>query len=58
MSDNLFTRAARAVKCPDYYTLNDRSDNKADIEDQIEPLAKRPYIASNLSDISQNQLLE
>lgn len=58
MSDNLFTRAAQAVKRPDYHALNDGSDDEADIEDHIEPLAKRPYIASNLSDISQNQLLE
>jgi hypothetical protein len=44
MSDNPFTRAARAGKRPNYHQLNDGSDEEADISDRI---PKRPYIASS-----------
>jgi hypothetical protein len=48
MSDNPFTRAARAGKRVDYYQLNDRSNNKVDIANQVEPVPKRLYILFNL----------
>ena len=53
-SDNLFTRATRAVK-HDYHLLNDGSDDEANISDRIEPVPKRPYI---VSDTASNQLIE
>ena len=42
MSDNPFTRAARAGKRVDYHKLNDGSDDEVDIADRVEPLPKRP----------------
>jgi hypothetical protein len=57
-SDNPFTHANRAVK-HNYHLLNDGSDDEADIGDRIEqPLPKRLHIASNSSDVSQDQLIE
>ena len=47
MSDNPFTRAARAGKRVDYYRLNDGSDDEVDIADQVEPLPKWLNIPSN-----------
>ena len=58
LSDNLFTRANRAVK-HNYHLLNNGSDDEADIGDRIEqPRPKRLHIASNSSDTLQNQLIE
>ncbi len=47
MSDNLFTRAARAGKRIDYHQLNDGSDDEADIADWVESTSKRLCISSN-----------
>jgi hypothetical protein len=35
MSENPFQRAARAIKRPDYYALNDGSDSEAETDDRI-----------------------
>ena len=40
MSENPFQRAAQAVKRPDYYALNNGSDNEGETEDQIMPTLK------------------
>jgi hypothetical protein len=55
MSENPFQRAARAVKRPDYYALNDLSDSEAETDDRIMPVLKRPHIAHKSS---QNQFIE
>jgi hypothetical protein len=55
MSENPFQRAARAVKRPDYYALNDGSDSEAETDDRIMPVLKRPHIAHKSS---QNQFIE
>lgn len=47
MSDNLFTHAARAGKRVDYHRLNNGSDDKVDIANQVEPVPKRLYIPFN-----------
>jgi hypothetical protein len=52
MSDNPFIRAARAGKRLDYHQLNDGSDEEADLADRIEPLPKRPHLASSSSNLA------